>query len=1031
MVNRRWLLACLVVRWGLLGFGPETRAEPPAGFTPPPIEVPAGFRVEPVAAPPLVEHPVYAGFDERGRLFVADNAGHNLRNDLLLEHLPNRIVCLEDTNGDGRFDRSTVFADRMTFPMGALWYRGSLYVASPPFIWRLTDTNGDGRADRRETIVGTFGFNGNAADIHGCFLGPNGRIYWTDGRHGHEFQGPDGKPYSKGLAARVFSCLPDGSQPEVFCGGGMDNPVEIAFTAEGEMLGTMTYYNPDDIRYDALVHFVWGGVYPRHHPCLAEFRRTGPPLPAVSLFQVVAPSGLMRVGGDHLGEDYRDSLFSAHFNTHRIVRHQLRRQGATFQSQDSDFLVSSSIDFHPTDVLEDADGSLLVVDTGGWFRIGCPTSQIAKPEIRGAIYRVWREGGPRPTDPRGLKLAWDDASADELTRRLADDRPAVVDRAIDALARRGDAAVEALAVVVRRAPSAAARRNAVWALSRLGSAAARALLREALGDADWRVRLAAVRSVGTLRHAGALSMVVKLLSDESPPVQREAATALGRIGDPQAVGPLLAALADADDRFVEHALIYALIELNNPAATRTGLADGHPAVRRGALVALDQMLAQSLTAEVVVPLADTDDPRLQQTVLEIVGQHADWGPVLGSRLGQWLAEPASPQRLAALRGALVGLQAQETVARQMGEALGRASTPQPTRLLLLEVMAQADLPTLPQAWQGPLRAALEGDDAALAQQACATVAALRATAFNHSLRQLAANPSKPLPLRLAAIGALAQQHLPLEEPWFELLVEQLDPAAPPADRLLAARAIGRAALNPAQQRRLPAILRQAGALELPALLGAVPRDADEVLAGQLVEALHKSPGRAALVPQQVRDAFAASPQTVQQKVAQLLAEADAGSDQQRQRLAALEVQLSGGDAKRGRQVFFDRRAACATCHRVGGQGGRMGPDLSTIGQRRSRRDLLEAIVYPSLSFARGYESYTVSTDSGQVHTGLIVRETADALYLRTVQQEDLRIARREIEQMLPSRQSIMPTGLEQMLSPQQLADLIGFLESLK
>src|SRR5690606_11507411 len=111
---------------------------------------------------------------------------------------------------------------QMTFPQGALWHGGSLYVASPPHIWKLTDTNDDGVADVREAIVGKFGYTGNAADIHGCFLGPDGRIYWCDGRHGHEFIDAEGNVASRGKAARIFSCREDGSDVRVHCGGGMD-----------------------------------------------------------------------------------------------------------------------------------------------------------------------------------------------------------------------------------------------------------------------------------------------------------------------------------------------------------------------------------------------------------------------------------------------------------------------------------------------------------------------------------------------------------------------------------------------------------------------------------------------------------------------------------------------------------------------------------------------------------------------------------------------------------------------------------------
>jgi putative membrane-bound dehydrogenase-like protein len=162
------------------------------------ITVPDGFTVEIAAASPLVQHPLMAGFDDRGRLYVAESAGLNLDAAELLTQKPNYIRRLEDTDGDGKFDHTTIFADQMTFPSGALWHQGALYVASPPHIWRLEDTDDDGVADRREAIVGKFGFVGNAADIHGCFLGPNGRLYWCDGRHGHEFvdeQPREGGPY--------------------------------------------------------------------------------------------------------------------------------------------------------------------------------------------------------------------------------------------------------------------------------------------------------------------------------------------------------------------------------------------------------------------------------------------------------------------------------------------------------------------------------------------------------------------------------------------------------------------------------------------------------------------------------------------------------------------------------------------------------------------------------------------------------------------------------------------------------------------
>src|SRR5207237_5538267 len=108
------------------------------------LKVPPGFVVEVVAAPPLVHHPMMANFDERGRLFVAESSGLNLKADELLKQLPNKVLLLEDLDAKGRFTKSRVFADKMTFPSGALPYNGSVYVTAAPHIWKLRDTKNVG-----------------------------------------------------------------------------------------------------------------------------------------------------------------------------------------------------------------------------------------------------------------------------------------------------------------------------------------------------------------------------------------------------------------------------------------------------------------------------------------------------------------------------------------------------------------------------------------------------------------------------------------------------------------------------------------------------------------------------------------------------------------------------------------------------------------------------------------------------------------------------------------------------------------------
>ncbi|MEO6436115.1 MAG: dehydrogenase, partial [Tepidisphaeraceae bacterium] len=170
---------------------------------------------------------------------------------------------------------------------------------------------------------------------------------------------------------------------------------------------------------------------------------------------------------------------------------------------------------------------------------------------------------------------------------------------------------------------------------------------------------------------------------------------------------------------------------------------------------------------------------------------------------------------------------------------------------------------------------------------------------------------------------------------------------------------------------------------------------------------------------------------VRQSAAPLLRRLTAGIAQQKARLDELERGLVAGDATRGRALFFGPRAVCATCHTVRDEGGRVGPDLSVIGAVRGRRDLLEAVAFPSATFARTFEPYVLKTRDGMVEGGIITRETADAIYLTTGPRSEKRFARANIADLRRSEVSVMPQGLDAQLTPEEMADLIAFLTSLK
>ena len=597
------------------------------------MTLPKGFTVTQFAAEPAVVQPFAFCFDDRGRVWVCENLNYATRKSDTFKSGPQgRIIILEDTDGDGKFDKSVVFADKMMFPEGALWHDGALYVSAVPIIWKLEDTNGDGRADKRTKWFDGKTANGCANDLHGPYLGLDGWIYWCKGAFAEQTHArPDGKPLVT-RAAHIFRRRPGSRWIEPVMTGGMDNPVDVEFLPSGERFFTTTFLqHPAGGRRDGLIHAVYGGVYGKKHGVLDGHKRTGELLPPLAHLGPAAPCGLTRYRSEIFGEEYRDNLFACCFNLHKITRHELTPRGATFASRDSDFLVSNNVDFHPTDILEDADGSLLVIDTGGWYKLCCPTSQLHKPDVPGMIYRVRKKDSPRVEDPHGSKIDWQGAT-DQLAGHLDDERPAVRERARSELARRGAAGVKELKRTLAHSRTARARRNSIWSLCRNDSDEARAATRDGLRDMDRSVRQAAAHAAGLWRDRLAREELEELLGDGSVQVRRSAAEALGRLKDPAAVAKLLAASNGIRDRVLEHSIIYALIEIAQPGATRKGLKAPGIETRRVALIALDQMDGGALEATVVIAFMQAENPATRQTASWILSRHPEWNEALAGAL---------------------------------------------------------------------------------------------------------------------------------------------------------------------------------------------------------------------------------------------------------------------------------------------------------------------------------------------------------------------------------------------------------------
>ena len=490
-------------------------------------------------------------------------------------------------------------------------------------------------------------------------------------------------------------------------------------------------------------------------------------MPVMCQLGPAVPAGLTRYASDVFGADYRDSFFAAMFNLRKVTRHVLEADGATFKTRDADFLVSENRDFHPTDVVEDADGSLIVVDTGPWYKLCCPTSQLAKPEVLGAIYRVRRTGAPAVADPRGRTLAWNAMAGADLAKLLNDPRPAVQERALRQFAKVGDAAVPALVEIVSRSASVEARRNAVWALTRIESARAREAVRMALGDRDDSVRRAAIHSAGLWRDAAAVPQLVAALKVDRPAVQRSAAEALGRIGDARAVPDLIQASASAGDRVLEHSLTYALIEIGDASSTAAGLKAAASGSRRAALIALDQIDGGQLTPAQIIPLLTSSDVVIKPTAWWIAERHPEWG----SALAEFFATRLTSSDLGTTeRDALARQLTQFASAPAIQDLLARTVAGGPSsgaRLAALGAMsgaASSAVPAatrvkeLPASWSDALARALTSTDDVVTRQAVSVARTVPAgkggsATLEDALLRVARDHARPAEVRVDALSA--------------------------------------------------------------------------------------------------------------------------------------------------------------------------------------------------------------------------------------------------------------------------------------
>jgi putative heme-binding domain-containing protein len=346
-------------------------------------------------------------------------------------------------------------------------------------------------------------------------------------------------------------------------------------------------------------------------------------------------------------------------------------------------------------------------------------------------------------------------------------------------------------------------------------------------------------------------------------------------------------------------------------------------------------------------------------------------------------------------------------------------------------MGQARSASFPADWVEALRQALTDRDAAVRSEVVAVAKVRNLSGLDQDLVALSRQVVQPASLRIAALECVVGRAGPLDERSFALLADHLGEGAEPLLRLAAARTLGASTLSRAELLRLAVSAASASATVLRSLLPVFARSGDREVGSALVDALERNPSAEVLSPVELDRALEKEPAEVKERAGPLRAKLAARQAGKAAYLARLSAELAPlrGDADAGHELFLSQRLGCYGCHRAVGRGGTVGPDLSRIGQIRTKAELLESILFPDLIVAPEYRSFLVETPDGRVATGLVVRDDPDAITLRTADLAEARIARSDVERMAPATTSLMPEGLEKLVTRQELSDLLEFLST--
>lgn len=1002
----KWLRTCLLIV--CIANDKPVRADGPLApnETIAAMRVMDGLEAKVFAAEPMITNPTNITVDARGRVWVCDVV--NYRGNQGKRPEGDRILVLEDTDGDGRADKSTVFyqGHDVDSALGICVLGEKVIVSCSPDVFVLTDNDGDGRADDKQLLYTNTGDKQHDHSAHAFVFGPDGCLYWNIGNFLKGVFDPDGKavvdilghqvlnngkPYQQGMAFRQNL---DGGELEVLAHN-LRNSYELTVDAFGDVWftdndddgnrGTRFCFTLDGGNYgytDELTGQGWRNsqrIGSSSEIPIRHWHQNDPgSIPNVLNNGSGSPSGVEVYEANLLPERIRGGIIHCEPG-HNVVRVYLPQVAGAGYSAETIELIDGRQDpwFRPVDVATAPDGSLLIAD---WYDPGVGGHRQADID-RGRIYRL----APRDAAYRAEKL--DFKNATQACRALCSGNNSTRYAAWMALRQMGSSAESALEEL-SLSDDPRQRARAYWLLTRMPDSGDQHLKRAA-EDSDGRVRAAATRMIANFSTSTAEQKLSTLADDPSPIVRRAVAIALRKYHDEDFAPRLWAKLAtqfDGQDRWYLEALglaaelnwdgcINAWLDLAGDDAWRTPA--GRMVIWRSRGTETTERLVD-LLADPTTPAAEL--PKLLRALDFNSAENLD--ALMIDLTESVLSQPAERRWLVgreALRRVNAAAHSNDRIIRIVTKLLQNRPRDAEFAELVMQFRLTEHYEDLFDVAIGPLADQDRG------------VQLIRFLVRENHLDRIrqtlsaSRDDSAILTRMLANTG---------ETRAFELLVPLVQDAAVAIDtRREAIRALS---TNKNQANKL-VTLAEVGDLAEPMQIA-------------LVYALRTSPWQGlshrmeALHPELTKD--------------------------ETEQLPVVAWMKLRGKADRG-QAIFAGKANCATCHRVGETGKDIGPALTEIGSKLSRTGLYESILYPSAAISHNYESYVALTDEGTAVKGVLVSETDTTVTLKTEKAVLRELRRDELEDFQKMTTSLMPDGLHKLITPQEMADLVAYLSQLK